>query len=201
MGGLLTRKCTALAPSSRSLATRVRDGGAAHDGVVHHVEASVLDHGAHGIDLHAHAELPHALGGLNEGAAHVVVADEGVFVGHAGFLRHAEGGVDARVREGNDAFGVGHGFADEVAAHALAALIGVFAEEAGVGAREIDEFKDALANGNVVVAQAHAAVFQRARAPRRSFRRAALRARIRLRAGRRRSFRRRTPRSRPFWPC
>ena len=44
----------------------------------------------------------------------------------------------------------------------LAALIGVFAEEAGVGAREIDEFKDALANGNVVVAQAHAAVFQRA---------------------------------------
>ena len=48
----------------------------ANDGVVDQNDALALKQGARRVELHTHAEVAHTLGGLDEGAADVVVADE-----------------------------------------------------------------------------------------------------------------------------
>jgi hypothetical protein len=51
-------------------------GGAADDGVVDEDDALAFEQVVNGVELEADAEVADALLGLNEGAAHVVVADE-----------------------------------------------------------------------------------------------------------------------------
>ena len=52
--------------------------GAAHDRIVHQHDALALEHAAHRVVLHLHAEVSNRLCGLDEGPTHVVVADQGV---------------------------------------------------------------------------------------------------------------------------
>ena len=68
---------------------------AAHDRVIHDNHAFAL-HGLHDeIQFHAHIEVANALGGLDEGAADVVIANECRIIGNAEFLGKAKGGIDA----------------------------------------------------------------------------------------------------------
>ena len=52
----------------------------------------------HGVDLHAHAELTHALGRLDERPPHVVIADKRMLIRHTRALSHTQRGIDARIR-------------------------------------------------------------------------------------------------------
>src|SRR5437763_3979250 len=65
-------------------------GGAAHQRVVDQDDALALDRGAVGRMLHAHAEFAHALGGLDEGAADIMVADDAELERHPGMLAVAD---------------------------------------------------------------------------------------------------------------
>ena len=53
------------------------------------------NHGAVGIVLELDAERADGLGGLDEGAAHIVIADDAEFEGNAGLLGIAQGGGHA----------------------------------------------------------------------------------------------------------
>jgi len=65
------------APASRTMRTIFFEVGAAHQRIVDQDDALAFDRGAVRIVLHAHAEFAHALGRLNEGAADIVIADDG----------------------------------------------------------------------------------------------------------------------------
>ena len=89
IGGLAMRKCTSLAPASRIMRTIFTE-------VVPRTRLSSTstmrlpcDRGAVGRVLHAHAELAHRLGRLDEGAAHIVVADDAELVGKAAGSGHS----------------------------------------------------------------------------------------------------------------
>ena len=118
-------------------------GGAANDGVVNEDDALAFEQIVHGVELEADAEVADALLGLNEGAAHVVIADEAEAEGKAGLFRVAERGGDAGVGDGNDDIGGHAGLARELAAHLVARLLHPAAEDARVGAREVDVLEDA----------------------------------------------------------
>ena len=118
-------------------------GGAADNGVVHNDHAFVLHEGFDEIELHADVEVADELGGLEEAAADVMVADEGHFVGDAGFFGVAHGGADAGVGHGNDDVGLDVVLAGELAAHFLADFIDGVAVDDGVGAGKIDVLENA----------------------------------------------------------
>ena len=51
-------------------------GGAADDGIVDQDDALALKQAAHRIQLQLHAEIAHALAGLDKSASHIVIADQ-----------------------------------------------------------------------------------------------------------------------------
>ena len=116
---------------------------AADDGVVDEDDALAFEQIVHRVELEAHAEVAHALLGLDEGAAHVVVADEAEAEGNAGLFRVAERGGDAGVGHGHDHVGGHAGLARQLAAHLVARLLHPAAEDAAVGARKVDVLEDA----------------------------------------------------------
>ena len=73
-------------------------GGAAHQRIVDQHDALAADHRAVGGMLHPHADLADRLGRLDEGAAHIVVADDAHLEGNARELGKADGGRDAGIR-------------------------------------------------------------------------------------------------------
>ena len=85
-GGQLTATWTSLAPASLSVLTRERHV------VPRTMESSTIDDAfvlhqrLDEVQLHAHVEIADELRGLEKAAPDVVVADEGHFVGNAGFL-------------------------------------------------------------------------------------------------------------------
>ena len=93
-----------------------------------------------------------ALFRLDEGAADVMVADEAEVEGDAGFGGVAKRGGDAGVGNGDDEVCCDAGFARELAAHLFAGLLDPAAEDARVGAGEIDVLEDAA--GGWVVSEA-----------------------------------------------
>ena len=129
-------------------------GGAANDGVVDEDDALAFEQIVHRVELEADAEVADALLGLDKCAADVVVADEAEAEGHAGFFRVAERGGHAGVGHGHDDIGGHAGLARELAAHLVARLLHPAAEDARVGAREVDVLEDAarLRNAGGVLA-------------------------------------------------
>ena len=117
--------------------------GSADDGVVNEDDALAFEQIVHGVELEADAEVADALLGLNKGAADVVIADEADAEGDARLFRVAERGGDAGVGDGNDDIGGDAGLAGELAAHLVARLLHPAAEDARVGAREVDVLEDA----------------------------------------------------------
>jgi hypothetical protein len=118
-------------------------GGAAHDGVVDQHHALAFQHRAVGAVLHAHAELAHALGRLDEGAARIVAADDAQIEGHAAGLGVAQGGRHAAVGHRHHDVGLDAGLLGQAPAHALAHVIDRAAVHDAVGAGEVDVFEDA----------------------------------------------------------
>ena len=117
-------------------------GRAAHEAVVDEHDALAGNGGAVGGMLHAHAELAHRLGRLDEGAADIMVADDAELVGKPAGLREAEGRRHAGIRHRNDHVRIDGGFESQLAAHALADIVDAAAVHDGIGAREVDVFED-----------------------------------------------------------
>ena len=91
-------------------------GSASDDGVVDEDDALAFEQAAHRVQLHAHAEVAHALLRLNEGAAHVVIADEAEVERNARFSGIAKRGGHAGVRHRNDEVGGNAGLTRKLAA-------------------------------------------------------------------------------------
>ena len=85
-------------------------GGAAHDGIVDHYHLLAFEHPFNGIELDANAEVSTRLRRLDEGPAHVVVADEADVKPDFALLRKPERRGCGRVRHSHHHVGTGHGY-------------------------------------------------------------------------------------------
>ena len=168
----------------------------ADDGVVDQNDALAFQQIAHRIQLEPHAEVAHALLRLDEGAAHIVIADQAEAERNPALRRISEGRRHAGVRHGHDQICRHAGFARKLAAHLVAALLHPAAVDSAVGPGKVHMLENAarLRNAASHIAAGHA-VF----ASPSPVRRAAHRARTWRAADRTRRFprRRRWCRARP----
>src|SRR6202023_2383338 len=138
------RKCTSLAPASRIMRTIFTE-------VVPRTRLSsistmrwpAITERLAVWFLHAHAELTIRLGRLDEGAPHIVVADDAELVGDAGGLEKADRRRHARVGHGHHHVGGGGRFGGELDAEPAADLVDAAAADDRIGPREIDVLEDA----------------------------------------------------------
>ena len=93
--------------------------------------------------LELDAQLADALLGLDEGAPHVVVADDAELEGNAALLGIADGRGNAGVGDRDDHVGARGGLAGELGAHLLAQIIDVAPGHDRVGPGEVDVLEDA----------------------------------------------------------
>src|SRR5207244_13029418 len=119
-------------------------GGAAHDRVVDYDHAAAFEHFAHRIELHLHAEMPNTLLGLDERAAHIMIADEPHLVGNARLLRIPERRAHPGVRHRDDDVALGRILAGELPAQLLAHGVDVAAPQHRVRPREVHVLEHAL---------------------------------------------------------
>ena len=122
-------------------------GGAAHDRVVHHDHPLPGQDVAHRVVLDAGAEVAVGLRGADEGAAHVVVAEQPQLVGDAALLAVAERGGVGAVGHRDHAV-AGHGvLARELSPEGPARAVHADPPQVRVGAREVHELEDAGGGG------------------------------------------------------
>ena len=119
-------------------------GRATHQGIVDENHAPAVQHAPHWIELHFHPEMSNGGLRLNEGPAHIVVADETHAERHARLLGKTHGGTDAGVRHRDNDIGVNRLFARQNAAQLRANLVDAAAEDIAVGAREVHVLEDAV---------------------------------------------------------
>ena len=98
---------------------------------------------AHRIQLELHAEVAHPLLRLDEGAAHVVVADQSKLDRDAALLREAHGRGHAGVGHRNNDVGVHRRFQRKLPAHGVARRLHGASEDNAVGTREVHMLEDA----------------------------------------------------------
>ena len=120
-------------------------GRAANDGIVHQHHALALDHAAVGIVLQLHTHVTDGIGRLDEGAAHIMVADNPEFEGQARFLCKADGCRNARIGNRHHKVSVHRVFTRQLHANVLAHRIDIAAFDQRVRPGKIDIFKDAEA--------------------------------------------------------
>ena len=118
-------------------------GGPAHDGIVDQDHPLALDERAVDVQLQPHAHVADLLRRLDEGAAHVLIADDPHAEGDAAFGGKADGGGGAAVGDGADQIGLHRRLARQFHADLAAGFIDRTAAEDRIGAREIDVFEDA----------------------------------------------------------
>ena len=98
-----------------------------------------------GIELELHAEVADGLRGLDERAADVVIADQSLAVGQAGFGGITERGGVAGIGHGHDDIGRRPGLRGRAGMPMhLARILHGAAEDDGIRTREIDVLEDAL---------------------------------------------------------
>ena len=134
-------------------------GGAAHDPVVDHDHALAFDEGTVDVVLELDAQVADLVARLDEGAPHVVVADDAELEGDAGLGRVADGGGHARIGDRHDHVGLSRRLARELGADALPHVVDAPPLDVAVGAREVDVLEDAEApaHGREGLERAHAA--------------------------------------------
>ena len=93
--------------------------------------------------LEPDAEGADVLGRLDEGAAHIMVADDAVFERNAAALRIAERGGRATIGHRHHDVGLDRGFVGKVLAHALAGRVDRAAGHNRIRTGEIDIFEQA----------------------------------------------------------
>ena len=116
---------------------------AAHDRIVDHGHAAAGENAAHRVELYAHVPVAVGLPRLDEGPSDVVVADQAQLEAYPRGLAVAEGDRVARVRNGDHDIGVGAVLLGQPAAEPAPHAVDIRAEDAAVGAREVDELEDA----------------------------------------------------------
>src|ERR1044072_2900677 len=107
-------------------------GGAAYQRIVDQDDALAFDRGAVRRMLHAHAELAHALGRLDEGAADIMVADDAEFERHAGMLAVADRRRHAGIRHRHHDVDLDMAFAGKLRAEGLAYFIDLASADDGI---------------------------------------------------------------------
>ncbi len=128
----------------------------ADDGIFHDHDLFPGQQRPDGVQLDAHAEITHGLRRLDEGPAHVMVADHAHLKGNAAFLGVPEGGVVAGIGKGHDQVHIGPVFPGQTVAQPFAAEIDVLAENLTVRPGEVDQFEDAM--GRLHLGERHQAV-------------------------------------------
>ncbi len=119
-------------------------GGAAHDRVIDHDDALSAEHFAHGVVLDLHLGVASGLRGLDEGASHVVIADERELEGQARCLGEAERGRVRGIGDAEHEVGTGRReLPPQSPAQRAARAVDRAAEDAAVGSREVDVLEDA----------------------------------------------------------
>ena len=92
-------------------------GRAAHNAVIDQDDPFAFDQGAVDVELEAHTHVADLLGRFDEGAAHVLVADDPHAVRDAAFARIANRGWRAAVRHGADQIGLNRAFLGQLRAN------------------------------------------------------------------------------------
>ena len=118
-------------------------GRAAHDRVIDQHNALALDGGGDGVQLDAHAALTLGLGGLDKGAADILVLDKANAVGDTALLRIAERGVQTGIRCADDNIGLHRMLLRKETTGLQAGLMHAGALDDGIGAGKVDVLKHA----------------------------------------------------------
>ena len=122
-------------------------GGAPNDGIVHQHHALPLYRGGNGVQFDAHLHFAAFLGGLNEGAADVLVFQKADAIGNAGGAGVANGRVNAAVRHAHHHVRLHRMFQGEKTPGPLPRPVYAGAVQNGIGSGNIDEFKGAQGFG------------------------------------------------------
>src|SRR4051812_40265326 len=118
-------------------------GRAAHERIVHNDDLLPLQHLAHGVELDLHLGVAGGLRGIDERAAHVVVADQSVLELESRLFGKSERHRIGRIGHGEDAIGAWRWMlARELAPKRATYAIDRTPEDRAVGPREVDELKD-----------------------------------------------------------
>ena len=118
-------------------------GVAAHDGVVDEDDALAFQVAGERIVFEGDTYFAQLIVGLDEGAADVAIFGQSFGVGDAGFQAVADGMGCGGVWHTDDDVGLGRGFLRQDAPHLLAYLVNGLPWKVGIGAGEVDVFKDA----------------------------------------------------------
>ena len=118
-------------------------GGAAHDGVVDQHHPLALEQGADRIELELHSEVANTLARLDEGAPHIVIADQAEAKRNAAFGGIADGGRDAGIGHRDDDIGLDRRFPRQLPSQSLTARLHRTSEHHAVGPREVDVLENA----------------------------------------------------------
>ena len=118
-------------------------GGAANQRIIHYDYPFARQHFADRAVLQPHLEVSSRLRGLDEGAAHIVVADQPELEGDAGLLGEAEGGGVRGIRNRNDRVRFRWLLDGELSAERPPSTIHGLAPQPGIRAGEVHQFEDA----------------------------------------------------------
>ena len=116
-------------------------GSAPHNRVVDHHHPFTREHIGQGIELDPNTRLPHGLGGLDKGAAHIAVFDQSIRKGNATELGITNGSWNPGIGNPNHDVGINGGFTGKGFANSDPIAVERFTKEPAIGAREIDHFE------------------------------------------------------------
>ena len=143
MGGEEIRRCTSFAPACAHHLDDLAAGGAAHDRIVHQDHPLAGQHDAVGGVLQLHPEIADVVGGLDEGAADIVVADDAEVERQAALGGVAHRGGDAGIRHRHHHVGRHGGLARQLGADGLARVVDRRALHHRIRTGEVDVFEHA----------------------------------------------------------
>ena len=119
-------------------------GGAANNGIFDNDYPFTLEQRAYRVELDPHGKIAHGLGGLDKGAAHVMIADHPHFQGNTRGLGIAYGCIVTRVGKGHDKVGLKRRFPCQDFPHTFAGGVDVGTEDVAVRPGKIDLFKNTV---------------------------------------------------------
>src|SRR5690606_33645232 len=120
-------------------------GGASHDGVIHQHHSLALEHRAIGIVLQPDTQVADFLPRLDEGPAHIVIANDAEVEGEPGFLREAKRCWNPRIGYRDDEVGGRRILSGQFPTDGLTRLIDGGASYDRIRTGEVDEFEYAKA--------------------------------------------------------
>ena len=133
VGGLAMRKCTSAAPASRIISLILRDVVPRTTLSSTNITRLPRDQSPVHIQLQTHAHVANLLAGLNEGPAHILIANDAHGIGNARFKRKSNRRRRATVGHRANEVGFYRRFFGQFAADGLAGFINASAAKDAVG--------------------------------------------------------------------